>query len=191
MLSVLWFVCCLPIVTIGASSTAAYYCAAKVMRYKHGTILREFFVSFRQNFLQTLPLTVIYGFLLVLVVGECLYVYSDPSLPLGMLYLFYGMALAFYAFGVYMWAFLSRYSLGSLALARMAIILTFRHLPSTLLFLLLHAVTFLSLFLMPWGILLFPGLALYAQTRFMEKILRRYAPKVTEDDPESQKWFYQ
>ena len=38
VLSVLWMLCCLPVVTLGAASTAAYYAAAKVIRRKTGKI---------------------------------------------------------------------------------------------------------------------------------------------------------
>lgn len=56
VLSVLWMLCCLPVVTLGAASTAAYYAAAKVIRRKTGKIYSEFFSSFRRNFRQSVPL---------------------------------------------------------------------------------------------------------------------------------------
>ena len=49
-LNVLWFLCCLPIVTAGASTTALFYVTLKVARDEEGSITRSFFRSFRQNF---------------------------------------------------------------------------------------------------------------------------------------------
>ena len=51
-LTILWFVCSLPIITIGASSTAASYVALKVMKDEEGSLTKQFFYSFKQNFKQ-------------------------------------------------------------------------------------------------------------------------------------------
>ena len=49
VLSVLWAVCCLPVVTIGASTTALYYVTMKMARNREGELIPSFFASFRQN----------------------------------------------------------------------------------------------------------------------------------------------
>lgn len=51
-LTILWFVCSLPVITIGASSTAASYVALKVMKDEEGSLTKQFFYSFKQNFKQ-------------------------------------------------------------------------------------------------------------------------------------------
>lgn len=51
-LTVLWLVCSIPIVTIGASSTAVSYVALKIMKDEEGSITNQFFHSFKQNFKQ-------------------------------------------------------------------------------------------------------------------------------------------
>ena len=51
-LNILWFVCCLPIVTIGASTTALFYVTLKVAKNEEGNITKAFFRSFRDNFRQ-------------------------------------------------------------------------------------------------------------------------------------------
>ena len=45
IISILWLICCLPIVTIGASTTAAYYTMVKVVKREIGTLHKEFFRS--------------------------------------------------------------------------------------------------------------------------------------------------
>lgn len=49
-LNILWFICSLPIITIGASTTALYYVSLKMVRDKESNITREFFTAFRDNF---------------------------------------------------------------------------------------------------------------------------------------------
>ena len=51
-LNVLWFVCSLPIVTIGASTTALYDCTLKIADGIDGELTKRFFSSFKQNFAQ-------------------------------------------------------------------------------------------------------------------------------------------
>lgn len=49
-LNILWFVCCIPIVTIGASTTALFYVTLKMVRNEEGNVTRQFFQSFQENF---------------------------------------------------------------------------------------------------------------------------------------------
>ncbi len=58
-LNILAMLCCIPIVTIGASFTALHYVALKIVRDEEGYITRGFFKSFRQNFFQSTVLWVI------------------------------------------------------------------------------------------------------------------------------------
>lgn len=51
-LNVLWFICCIPIVTIGASTTALYYTSFKIAKDEGSYITTMFFRSFKQNFKQ-------------------------------------------------------------------------------------------------------------------------------------------
>lgn len=63
-LNVLTLICCLPIVTIGASLTAMNYMALKIARNEECYITRGFFKSFRENFRQA---TLIWLILLLLI----------------------------------------------------------------------------------------------------------------------------
>ncbi len=49
MLNLIWLVCCLPILTAGASTTALFYTARKLDDDEFRGLRREFFHSFRQN----------------------------------------------------------------------------------------------------------------------------------------------
>ena len=58
-LNVLWLVCSLPIVTIGASTTALYYSCLKLVRDEDSHVGASFFRSFRENFRQATVLWLI------------------------------------------------------------------------------------------------------------------------------------
>lgn len=54
--SILWVICCIPVFTIGASTTALYYTVHKSIRGDRGYTTRTFFGAFRDNFkAATLP----------------------------------------------------------------------------------------------------------------------------------------
>lgn len=59
-LNLLWFLCSIPIVTLGAATTALYYTTLKIARGEEETSLtRMFFRSFRENFRQSTVLWLI------------------------------------------------------------------------------------------------------------------------------------
>lgn len=51
-LNILWFVCCIPVVTVGASTTALFYVTLKISKNEEGSITKAFFHSFQQNLKQ-------------------------------------------------------------------------------------------------------------------------------------------
>ncbi len=63
-LNILWFICCLPVFTVGASTTALFYVTLKIAKNEEGAVTRAFFCSFKENFRQA---TVIW--LILLAVG--------------------------------------------------------------------------------------------------------------------------
>ena len=59
-LSVMWLVCCLPIITIGPSTAAMYYVALKWARKEDVKISSAFFDAFKKNFKQGVALNLIF-----------------------------------------------------------------------------------------------------------------------------------
>lgn len=51
-LNILWFLCCLPLFTVGASTTALFYVTLKMAKNEEGNITKAFFSSFKANFRQ-------------------------------------------------------------------------------------------------------------------------------------------
>lgn len=58
-LSVLSILCCIPVITIGASLSSLYYVMLKLVRDEEPAVTRNYFKAFKENFLQSLPVTVI------------------------------------------------------------------------------------------------------------------------------------
>lgn len=60
ILSFLWFVCCVPIVTIGPATSALYHVTLKLARNEEVQVSSCFFKGFRSNFVQGLCQTLIF-----------------------------------------------------------------------------------------------------------------------------------
>lgn len=52
VLNILWMICCIPVVTIGAATTAKYTIAMRIVRNEDSGVIKPFFQSFKENFKQ-------------------------------------------------------------------------------------------------------------------------------------------
>ena len=55
ILNVLWLLCCLPVVTAGASATAMYHVVRHLQEESISSVTRDFFRSFKSDFRQATP----------------------------------------------------------------------------------------------------------------------------------------
>ena len=70
----------IPIITIGASWTALYYCTVKIVRKEDTYVWKEFWNSFKSNFKQaTIIWLILIPFLAILFVDVLMW-YNDPTL---------------------------------------------------------------------------------------------------------------
>lgn len=178
LLNLLWFVCSIPIVTMGAATTAVYSVTLKMARNQEGYTTRSFFKAFRENFRQS---TVIWLILLVMgtVIAADLMVYMRSScvaLP-GMILMtaFFSAAVLFVFEATYVFALLARFDNTVKRTMGNALIMSIRHLPSSIM------MTAAGVLLTALGVLVFPpillgGLALWAwiNSFFLVKIFDRY-----------------
>lgn len=190
-IGILWVITSLPIVTAGTATVAAYYAMSKSVRHKTGYIGREFIRSFKSNFRQSLPLTIICLFVLTVLGIDIWYVWTNDSktnsavfmILLFILFLLAGMA-------VYLFPLLSRFVTGNLNLLRMSFIIMFRYLPVTIGILAVTVAAGVAVYLMPWTVFVIPGIYLYALTFPMEWIMKKVMPAAKEGSDEAEKWYY-
>ena len=101
ILSILWCVCCIPIITAGASTTAFYYTVTKTIRNDRGYVLREFGDSFKSNFKQS---TVVWLIMLLIVVFAFVDLYCAYRLMVAkVIPNFAFWFLVFFFVWIYMW----------------------------------------------------------------------------------------
>jgi len=110
ILNVIMTICCLPIITIGASVTAMHYVMLKMVRNEEGYIVKDFFKSFKLNFKQA---TIIWLIMLVLIfvfVGDYFIVnYSGIVFPQKMGLVLAIVAALVFIVSTYIFPVLSRF----------------------------------------------------------------------------------
>lgn len=138
ILNVVFIVCCIPIVTIGASVTAMYYVTLKMARNEESYIVKGFFKSFRENFKQA---TIIWLILLVagLLLGMDFRIVQQVE-STGLLkvvtYGLYMVALIYAMMLSYIFPLLAKFDNTIKNTFKNAMLMSIRHLPFTIVILL-------------------------------------------------------
>ena len=134
ILNILWLVCSIPIVTIGALTTALYSVMQKIVRNEEGYIARSFFKAFKQNFKQA---TIVW--LLIAALGLILSVDLNMARSLeGTIRIVFQVIFGFFSFWLfaiflYVFPLLARYENSTKATLKNAVILSIAKLPFTFL----------------------------------------------------------
>ena len=191
MIGILWFVASLPIVTIGAATTAAYYAMAKVVRFKAGYFFKEFWRSVKTNFKQSLFFSLIFAGVIVVLVLDIYYVWNNRSkLNDSLFIILTGVSFLFLSCVIYFFPFLSRFTKRNMELFKMSAFAAFRFLPITILILAVFILMIIGIYLMPWGIVVFPGFFMYLMTYPMEFVMRRFMKRPEKGEPGYDAWYW-
>ncbi len=184
ILSALWFITSLPLVTFGAASTALYYCIIKVVRRDEGAVVKDYFRAFRCNFRQSILVSVVAlaAGLVVTVLGTGAYALRQNTQTLSTVYFVY---LLLTVFGIgwlhYVTAYIARFDAPLMTVLKNSLAICLLHIPHTILLAAAFATTVLGLVLtLPasaMGIFLVPALYALIASFLLERIFRKYLPE--------------
>jgi len=128
-LNILWLLFSLPVITIGASTTALYYVAMKLVKNEDGYIARSFIKSFRMNFRQGTIIWIIVlaaGFVLLQDYRYFSYLdYIPGKIGFALMLVLYGLA------AVMVFPVLAKYDNTIRNTLKNTLYFAFRHLPSS------------------------------------------------------------
>lgn len=184
ILTILWLICSIPIITIGASTTALYYVTTRQLSNREGYVSRDFFKSFKQNFLEATAMTLILGVIaVVLFININLFV-PDTTINIIIYFVQYVILYELLIFTIYVFPVLSRFDLKLGALIKTSIFMANRHLLTTI----TCAILFVAIVMIviKCGVLIILCAGAYAiltSLMFM-KLFRKYVPDMDKDKPE-------
>ena len=183
ILNIIWILFSLPIVTIGASTTALYYCAMKVAKDREGSsLLRDFWKSFKLNFKQA---TILWLICLALLVFFALDIYfywgMDNQLSTILCIFFVVFTAVLCCTMFYIFPLQAKFYNPIRKTISFALVMQIRYFHYTLLMALIAAAVAVgTFFYIPVGIFGM-GLIAFLQSYCLNKIFKKYAP---EEDPE-------
>ena len=175
IVSAYWIVCCVPIITIGASSAALYSAVVRVVRDESGSLTKTFFSVFRETFRQGIVPSLIFAAGCALIYTY--YALGDGSISGDMFIAYWAivviLGIIFTGTFAYVFPLLSRFRQKNTVTLRNAFLLAVGYPAKTLGLVCLAALIILALIRAPLFALILPGtfalLASFVQEPIFEK----------------------
>ena len=186
ILSILWCVCSIPIVTVGASTAALYYAVNKSVRYNRGYAYKEFFSAFKSNFKQGTIVWLINFALLLFGAYDCYILYqlreniSGAGIIMGIIVVLFIVLIIWMT---YVYPYMARFALSTKALMKNCFIISIASLGWSLLLLILFVAAIVTVVCVPMIGLFVPVLYMVIANRILERVFRKY---MSEEDIEAE-----
>ncbi len=175
VLNMLWLICCLPVFTIGPSTTAFYYGMINLARGEEHYVSKDFFRSFVQNFKQGIclgiPLTAL-GAFLALDIYMC---YRSGTGIYTFFMVFFAVIFLFLSFvTLYSFPLLAKFEKKNKEILVWAFVLSIQHLGRSLLMLAAVAAGIWICHILPGLIFIVPGLTVEFHAVLTASALKDY-----------------
>ena len=186
-LNLLFILCCIPVITVGAASTALYYVTLKMAKDEEGYITKSFFKSFKYNLIQA---TVIWILFLVIAAvmlmdlriangGNVVDFFNDPSVSNIVIVAVGVMCIVLLMTLTYVFPLLAQFDNTVKNTVKNAFLISIRHLPYTFLMILISFVPVALIWFSPALfilVLIMFSLTAYINSKFLNKIFVLYMP---------------
>ena len=171
----LWFLTSLPIVTIGASTTALYYVCTKVICHNRGYLIKEYFFCLKKSIRQTIiPWLVqcIVAFILCFNIRLC-QLTQDSYLKYLEIPMWVLLTLLI-CFSVYYYALVAHFDNTTVQLIKYSVVIAILNLPSTILNIVIFLLIGILLYLLPQLSILAPGVMGMVLSMRLEPLFLNY-----------------
>ena len=185
-MSFLWTITSLPLVTMGAATTAFYSYTMRQVRDTEGGILSGFFSAFRKHFKKATLLWLLeaagiafFAADLVGVWNFYLLVGGVPAIVLGALVLC--LTALFLGCTFYVWAILAVFDFPLKKILGNSFIMAVGNLPATLTLALIWALAAVGCFYMSGVFFVWVGLAIFVSSYFINTVFKKYTGELAEE----------
>ena len=184
-LNLLWVLFSLPVVTIGASTTALYSVLIKMRNGKEGKLFRDFWDAFRRTFRQATIIWLLIVFAAFVFTTDIVF-----FLKMGGFFgtfsamLFVGLDVALLVMSLYVFPMQAVFDNPIVTTVKSALLLASRHLGWSVVLLALTVLTVIAVILY-WPLIVWFvfGLAAFINAWIFDRIFRRYYPKEEHIQP--------
>ena len=195
ILGIVFMVACIPVITAGASFAAAYYMCFKMVKNEETYIIRGFFKAFKENFKQaTIMWMLMLVVVAVMVADYRIILYSGVAFASWIRIAMVSVTLVAALGAVFVFPLQARFQNTVKHTIKNAFLMALSHLPSAFLLIIVYAVPYLILWIVPQ---LFPvvfllgfGLIFYFKSFILLRVFRKYegveeeSTEIAQDDAE-------
>jgi len=193
LLSLMWILTCLPVITIGAASAALYHTVVKSIRHGIGYPVRSYFGNFKRflkrGIAATIPLLIwaVLMFLFNMYVAHVEISLSTLTAKVFVIFVIITLSVITYLFPI-----ISRFRVSAGRAVMMAFIISGQHFIVTLLHVAaIGGLVYLGIYILPIpGLFVLPAILCFLSSILMEKVLRKYMPEKPEENSEAS-WLYE
>ena len=191
-LNVLTLICCLPIVTIGASLTAMNYMALKIARNEECYITRGFFKSFKENFRQATVIWLIFLVVILILAGDFAIIKSS-GVEFGAIFqgIFIAISVLVLFTLMYVFPVLAKFENTVFRTIKNAFLMSLMQFPKTILMIILYVIPVVVFFyviqLMPLALLFGLSLPAWISAKLYNKFFKKLEDQIlSESAPEGE-----
>lgn len=192
ILNILWLVCCVPVVTIGASTTAMYHVIRHWQKDSVSSIMRDFFQSFKEDFKQATPVYLILLIPTVAVVMNAMLIFNpenSAAVPSYLLVIWFISALILLFISSFVYPVMAFFADSIFKTLRNAMVLALAHLPRTILISVLNLLPVILLFVnlsfflqsSIFWLLIGGALVAYLNMSILKPVFKKLVPSEFED----------
>ncbi|MGL4799250.1 MAG: YesL family protein [Cellulosilyticaceae bacterium] len=175
ILTIIWFIGCLPIITIGTSTSALFYIYGKKSRDEDAYIWRDFWKSYRQNFVQSIPITLILGVMWASTVAYRILIEGyEGGAPVVLSGLALLMTVEVTILTIYVLAVLSRFHMKVMNMFLTAFVLAHRHIVSTALIIVVVVLLQFASMVIPFTVMIMPVFVAAVASVPIQKIFTKH-----------------
>lgn len=178
ILSVLWLLFSLPVLTLGAATTALYDSVNKILRQDYGGIWSVFRGSFRDNFKQsTIIWLILLGLFCILLMSaySAWLLFEQALISVVMLILLAIVIALALMWALYLFPCVARFQSTVPRMLKSCAVVAVIHLFWSVVLLAILGLSVYLALTMPIGLLVMPGAGMFVSSLILEPIFRKYA----------------
>lgn len=179
----IWLICCLPIVTIGASTTALYSYTLKLAESTDGYVLKSFFKAFKDNFIKSTVL-----WILMLLGGGFLAIDAYICLRMGttfskfLFFLIVAIGILYLIICIYIFPVLAFFQVNVKEAIKNAFIMGVGSLPLTILIIIIFMIGGFITYTVPYLVFALGSFAAYVSSFCYLSVFKKYVNTVEKEE---------
>jgi len=182
ILSLLWILFSIPIITIGASTSALFYVSTRRIADREGYIASDFWAGFKSSFVRGTKIWLMMAFAILLMwfnIGNSGVVGNMAPVIMIVNAVLLLQVVGF--MGTYMFTLVARFDMGVFKIIKSSFFLANRHFLTTLSCICVFLTLFFLAYRFPPVLIVLPGGYAVGSSYFIMKILKKYRPDMDKD----------